>query len=213
MMSWEGADRAAWGEVRRLGHENVAPCHGLLALLRLEETDPVRRAMEGAGFRLERVEAWVRDVAGGEKNHWNGTTIGWERVAGRAEAFGAALGGGRQRPADLLFALLWDEWVWPWIYYHHGARPDEVLELIARDLAVPSAPLPTPDPGSRIKGTQRLVCPTAAVSRVLEILNERDLGGGVAYGWTIEGDDQAWFVAPDGVPLQAVIDEAVSPAS
>jgi hypothetical protein len=211
--SWEGPDRAAWNEVQRLGHENVAPCHGLLALLRLDEHDPVRRALESAGLRAERVEAWTREVSGGTKNHWDGTTIGWERVAGRAEAFCATLGHGEARPADLLFALLWDRWVWPWVYCHHGARPEDVLEAIAAHMPVPPGPLPEPDPASTIRGTQRFLCPTEAVSRVLEVLNERNLGGGVAYGWTLAGEAQAWFVAPEGVPLEAVIAEVLSPAS
>ena len=211
-MPWEGADRAAWTEVRRLEQANSAPCHGLLALLRLDETDPVRRALEGAGFQPERVEAWVRQEAGGERNDWDGDTLGWERVAGRAEAFSATLGNGESRPAHLLLALLWDPWVWPWFYFHHGARPEDVLGALAEHTPIPSGPLPELRHPNRIEGTQRLVCPRAVLDEVLRAVRERELPG-VAYGWTLANDEHAWFVAPEGVPLQAIIDEAVSPAS
>ena len=213
-MSWVGADRAAWNEVQRLGHESVTPSHGLLALLRLDEGVPVRQALAAGGFDAGRVEAWVRQEEAERRQDWDGTTLGWERVIGRVEAFSAALGEGVERPADLLFGLLWDRWVWPWFFCHHGARPEVVLDAIATHLPVPAGPLPEPDPVSRIRGMQRLLCPTPAVSPVLRRLTERNLAGGVAYGWTLEGEDHAWFVAPEGIPLQAVIDEAVaSPAS
>jgi hypothetical protein len=214
-MPWKGADRAAWDEVQRLGHESVTPSHGLLALLRLHEGAPVREALEAAGFQAGRVEAWVRQEEGERRQDWdNGTTLGWERVIGRVEAFTATLGHGTERPADLLFGLLWDRWVWPWFFYHHGARPEVVLEAISAQVPVPTGPLPEPDPASRIRGMQRRLCPTDRVKPVLDLLSVRGLGGGVAYGWTLEGEDHAWFVAPEGVPLQAIIDEAVaSPAS
>ena len=138
-----------------------------------------------------------------------GTSRAWERVAGRAEAFAATLGVGQARPVDLLFALLWDGWAWHYVYLNHGSRPEAVLEFVANEVPVPDGALPEPDPAIRIRGSQRVTCPRRIVSEVLTTLNDRKLGAGVAYGFTLPEDDFAWLVGSQDVPLQEIIDEVV----
>ena len=203
-------ERAAWDEARRLGHEAPGPYHGLLALLRRAPNDLARRALNESGLAAERFERWVRHRASSAAENDEDLSAGWDRVLGRSEGFAVALGQEHVRSLDLLLGLLWDPF-WHWVWLHHGIRAEVVLGVLASEVAVPPASaLPEPDPAGGIRGTQRVLCPRSNLSAVLQALNENGFGAGTAYGFTLPDDPDAWIVAEDGFPVEAVIIDALT---
>jgi hypothetical protein len=182
----------------------------LLALLRSEPADLARRALEASGLAAERFEQWVRHRADPTAEQGEDLSAGWDRVLGRAEGFAVAVGQDRVRTVDLLLAFLWDDW-WTWVYLHHGSRPEVVLGVLASEVAVPPvSALPEGDSSTRIRGTQRVLCPIPVLTTVLETLNANGYGRGTAYGITLPDDPDAWIVADDDYPVAAVIADALA---
>jgi len=215
-MTISGVERAAFQEAKRLGHHFVGPEHGVLGILRGDQTDLARLALEDFGLTAERVEELLSRMVEADPQATPRPATGtspnpaWYRVFGRAEGFAATLGAGEVRPLDLLLALLWDRR--PFLAEPPASRNSLVEALARRGAALPPTTLPDLEPEPRF--TQRVEFPPGALNRVLALLVQRHpAGSGPTYGFNHDGPDRAWAVAEEGIDLQGIVDSAVAEES
>lgn len=189
---------------RQLGREVASDDLFLLALTKLEETQPACRALALENLDSERLLAEIRSGADRPSSDWGGLTLSPACYAmyGRAEGLAASLGDGTIAPEHVLLALIWD----PMSSSSHllwrlGVSRQRIIERL-RDLGVqvPEAPLP---PQREIQWGERVWFDRADVPRVLEHLL-RHIPPGTEWGWNYEGD-RAWAHAETRVDLEALV--------
>lgn len=201
-----GADEAV-----RLGQHWMGPEHTLLGILRGDQDDIARRALERAGVDAAMVEGWITRMDTGTGDERSGVSPNprWHEIHGRAEGLAAGLGAEETATVHFLLAVLWDKRRWNLTETPGVSREAIVAALADLGTTLPQGPLPALD--RKLNMTQYVEFPRSATSQVLELLTRRHPpGAGPTYGFNYKDDEIAWVRAEDGIDLQGIVDEALA---
>jgi len=196
--------RAAFAEAKRLGHKAVGPEHGLLVLLKGDDS-AARRALVHAGLSVDLVEASFGN--GWEASAGDNSVVAnpaWYQVAGRTEGLGLV---GGAVSTNFVIAMLWDEHKWA-RWEPEVPRDAVVAALQGEGVVTPSAPLPTLDRADTF--TQKVDVPMEHLDRVVkELARRRHEEGGPRIGFNHDGE-KGFVISEDGIDLEAVVNGIIA---